>query len=134
MFILSAIPVPCHSSKYVRTAIDILSQRYTNTEYCEKEYGETDRTAKAIGAAQTYKQKIHENPVNSAYNKEYKKRFAWIKYGEISKDAFYEWSKQAQVMRDKALASEVTLVMDFLKWTGFVCYSCSKTVKVRIPL
>jgi len=88
---------------------------YTNTEYCEREYGETGRTCKAIGATQTNKRKIHENSVVRAYNKEYKKRFAWIKYGKIPKEAFYEWSKQAQAMRDKSLAGEVTL-LEFLEW------------------
>jgi len=29
------------------------------------------------------------------YRREYKRRFAWIKSGRISKDEFYAWSKLA---------------------------------------
>lgn len=88
---------------------------YANTEYCEREYKGTGKSCKEIGATQVYKKKIQTNPVIGEYTRQYKKRFAWIRYRRITQEAFYAWSKEAQVMRDKALAGEITLEK-FKQW------------------
>lgn len=88
---------------------------YINTEYCDREYNATGKTCKEIGATQTYKKKIQTDPVVGEYNREYKKRFAWIRYRRITQEAFYAWSKDAQTMRDKALAGKISLD-EFKTW------------------
>jgi len=77
---------------------------YSNTEYCDRLFGDSGKTCKEAGAVRLYRTKITANPVIQAYNKEYKKRFAWIKYKKITKEAFYEWSERARAERDKCFA------------------------------
>jgi len=77
---------------------------YSNTEYCDRLFGDSGKTCKEAGAVRLYRTKITANPVVRAYNKEYKKRFAWIKYKKITKEAFYEWSERARAERDKCFA------------------------------
>jgi len=77
---------------------------YANTEYCDRLFGGSGKTCKEAGAVRLYRTKITADPVIQAYNKEYKKRFAWIKYKKITKEAFYEWSEQARAERDKCMA------------------------------
>jgi hypothetical protein len=50
-----------------------------------------------------------DTPALKAYSKEYKRRFAWIKYGKISKEAFYEWSEEARKKRDLCVNGDITL-------------------------
>lgn len=76
---------------------------YSNTEYCDRLFGDSDKTCKEAGAVRLYRTKITADPVIRAFNKAYKKRFAWIKYKKISKEAFYEWSERARNERDKCL-------------------------------
>ena len=77
---------------------------YANTEYCDRLFGGSGKTCKEAGAVRLYRTKITADPVVRAFNKEYKKRFAWIKYKKITKEAFYEWSERARIERDKCLA------------------------------
>jgi hypothetical protein len=88
---------------------------YTNTEYCDRFYGDTGKTCKEIGALNTWQKKRTENPVVNAYSKAYKKRFAWIKYHKTTKEAFYEWSEQARAKRDFCLQGGMTLE-EFRAW------------------
>lgn len=77
---------------------------YSNTEYCDRLFGDSGKTCKEAGAVRLYRTKITADPVVRAFNKEYKKRFAWIKYKKITKEAFYEWSERARIERDKCMA------------------------------
>jgi len=77
---------------------------YANTEYCDRPFGGSGKTCKEAGAVRLYRTKVTADPVIQAFNKAYKKRFAWIKYKKITKEAFYEWSERARVERDKCLA------------------------------
>ena len=88
---------------------------YSNTEYCDRLLGDSDKTCKEAGAVRLYRTKIIADPKIQAYNRVYKKRFAWIKYKKISKEAFYEWSERARVQRDRCLAGEITLE-ELEKW------------------
>ena len=79
---------------------------YSNTEYCDRLFGGSGKTCKEAGAVRLYRTKITADPVVRAFNKEYKKRFAWIKYKKITNEAFYEWSERARVERDKCMKKE----------------------------
>lgn len=55
-------------------------------------------------------------PMNlEAYRKEYKKRFAWIKAGRITAEAFYCWSRQAREKRDECKQGQLSLE-EFQAW------------------
>ena len=43
------------------------------------------------------------------FRREYKKRFAWIRAGRITKDEFYAWSERAREQRDECDTGKVTL-------------------------
>ena len=43
------------------------------------------------------------------YRREYKKRFAWIKAGKITKDEFYFWSEKAREKKTECEAGNITL-------------------------
>ncbi len=88
---------------------------YSNTEYCDRLFGDSDKTCKEAGAVRLYRTKIIADPKIQAYNRAYKKRFAWIKYKKISKEAFYKWSERARAQRDRCLAGEITLE-ELEKW------------------
>ena len=90
---------------------------YSNTEYCDRLFGDSNKTCKEAGAVRLYRTKIIADPKIQAYNRAYKKRFAWIKYKKISKEAFYEWSERARVQRDRCLANEITLE-ELEQWLG----------------
>lgn len=77
---------------------------YANTEYCDRLFGGSGKTCKEAGAVRLYRTKVTADPVIQAFNKAYKKRFAWIKYKKITKEAFYGWSERARAERDKCLA------------------------------
>ena len=82
---------------------------YSNTEYCDRLFQDTGKTCKEVGAVKVYWNKIVTDPVISLYNRVYKKRFARIRSGRLSRDDFYAWSEQARVMRDRCLAGEISI-------------------------
>lgn len=43
------------------------------------------------------------------FRRGYKKRFAWIKAGRITKGEFYDWSERAREKRDECDAGELTM-------------------------
>ncbi len=85
------------------------------TEYCDRPFDSAGRTCKKIGALRLWEKKKKENPAFRAYSKAYKKRFAWIKYGKITQEAFYEWSEQARKMREQCASGKISLE-DFNEW------------------
>ena len=100
---------------------------YANTEYCDRLFGGSGKTCKEAGAVRLYRTKISADPVIQAYNKEYKKRFAWIKYKKISKEDFYAWSERARAERDKCMAkrestddgdAKLRALKELEKWLG----------------
>ena len=42
------------------------------------------------------------------YRREYKRRFAWIRSGKISQEAFAVWSKEMQQEKEKCDKGEIT--------------------------
>ena len=49
------------------------------------------------------------------YRREYKRRFAWIRAGKISQEAFCAWSKDAQKEKEKCKNGEIDQ-KEFTKW------------------
>ena len=88
---------------------------HINTEYCDRPFDSAGRTCKEIGALRVWEKKKKENPAFKAYSRAYKKRFAWIRYGKITQEAFYEWSEQARKMREQCANGKMTLE-EFKEW------------------
>ncbi|MCX7747219.1 MAG: DUF6076 domain-containing protein [Clostridia bacterium] len=88
---------------------------HINTEYCDRPFDNAGRTCKEMGALRLWEKKKAENPALKAYSKAYKKRFAWIKYGKTTKEAFYEWAEKARKNRELCLKGDITLD-DFQEW------------------
>lgn len=88
---------------------------HSNTEYCDKPFDSAGRTCKEIGALRVWEKKKAENPAFKVYSRAYKKRFAWIRYGKITQEAFYEWSEQARKMREQCANGKISLEK-FKEW------------------
>ena len=88
---------------------------HINTEYCDRPFDSAGRTCKEMGALRLWEKKKAENPALKAYSKAYKKRFAWIKYGKITKEAFYEWAEKAREKRELCLNGGMSLE-EFKAW------------------
>lgn len=88
---------------------------HANTEYCDRPLDSEGHTCKEMGALRLWEKKKAETPALKAYSKEYKRRFAWIKYGKIPKEAFYEWAEEARKKRDLCVKGEIS-VEDFKLW------------------
>lgn len=63
--------------------------------YCHRPFGKGGGTCNGVGPVYAWTQKRKSDEVFMEYRREYKRRFAWIKSGRISKDDFYAWSKLA---------------------------------------
>ena len=85
------------------------------TEYCVRTFDSTGRTCKEIGALRLWEKKKADTPALKAYSKAYKKRFAWIKYGKMTKEAFYEWAETAREKRELCIKGGITLE-EFRAW------------------
>lgn len=79
---------------------------YVNAEYCDRVFDDQGHTCKEMGALNVWQKKA-KKPAYELYSKEYKKRFARIKYGKITKEDFYAWAEKAREMRDKCMADEM---------------------------
>lgn len=88
---------------------------YINTEYCDRPFDSAGRTCKEIGALHIWEKKKAENPALKVYSKAYKKRFAWIKYGKITKEDFYKWAEKAREKRELCLKGSMALE-EFRNW------------------
>ncbi|MEG1687817.1 MAG: DUF6076 domain-containing protein [Angelakisella sp.] len=87
---------------------------YSNAEYCDRAYDEQGHTCKEMGALNVWQKKAKQ-PAYELYSKEYKKRFARIKYGKISKVDFYAWAEEARTYRDRCMANDMAYD-DFKHW------------------
>ena len=86
-------------------------------EYCDRPFDEKGRTCKEIGAFRVWEKSKSEDEVFKVYRREYKKRFAWIRAGRITKEEFYAWSEKAREMKKKCDREIITLeeYVDWLK-------------------
>lgn len=84
-------------------------------EYCDRPFDEKGRTCKEIGAFRVWEKSKSEDEVFKIYRREYKKRFAWIRVGKITKDEFYFWSEKAREKKAECENGEITLE-EFSQW------------------
>ena len=67
-----------------------------STEYCGRVCDRKGRTCREMGAINTWTQRKQGDEVFKEYRREYKKRFARINAGRLTKSAFYAWSEEAR--------------------------------------
>ena len=85
------------------------------TEYCERPVPKGQQCCRDIGALKQWTIRQAGNDAFKAYRKEYKRRFAWIKAGRISDEAFYAWSEQARAQKKECDEGTIALE-DFQRW------------------
>ena len=71
-----------------------------STEYCDRVCDSKGRTCREIGAINTWTQRKQGDEVFKEYRREYKKRFARINAGRLTKSAFYAWSEEARKKKE----------------------------------
>ena len=86
-----------------------------STEYCSRVFDSRGRTCKEVGAMRQYMQSHAQDELLKIYRREYKRRFAWIRAGKISQEAFSAWSKDAQKEKEKCENGEISQ-KEFTQW------------------
>ena len=86
-----------------------------SAEYCERPVPKGEQVCREIGAFKQWTKKQSDDPIFKAYRKEYKRRFAWIKAGHITDEAFYAWSEKAREEKKKCDRGIITLD-EFKQW------------------
>ena len=71
-----------------------------STEYCGRICDSKGRTCREMGAINTWTQRKQGDEVFKEYRREYKKRFARINAGKLTKSAFYAWSEEARKKKE----------------------------------
>ena len=79
-----------------------------STEYCSRVFDSRGRTCKEVGAMRQYAQVHAQDELLKIYRREYKRRFAWIRAGKISQEAFSAWSREMQQEKEKCDKGEIT--------------------------
>ena len=67
------------------------------------------RPCRDIGAPRVWEKCKKGEPLFVMYRREYKKRFAWIKAGKLTREAFYAWSKK---VREKKAECETGVITE----------------------
>lgn len=62
-----------------------------------------------------YLQSHAQDELLKIYRREYKRRFAWIRAGKISQEAFSAWSKEAQKEKERCENGEISQ-KEFVRW------------------
>ena len=86
-----------------------------STEYCDRVCDSKGRTCREIGAINTWTQRKQGDEVFKEYRREYKKRFARINAGKLTKSAFYAWSEEARKQKEDCDNGTIT-PEDFSRW------------------
>ena len=86
-----------------------------STEYCGRVCDSKGRTCREIGAINTWTQRKQGDEVFKEYRREYKKRFARINAGRLTKSAFYAWSEEARKKKEDCDNGTIT-PEDFSRW------------------
>ena len=86
-----------------------------STEYCGRICDSKGRTCREMGAINTWTQRKQGDEVFKEYRREYKKRFARINAGRLTKSAFYAWSEEAR-RKKEACDSGVITTEEFSRW------------------
>ena len=86
-----------------------------STEYCDRVCDSKGRTCREIGAINTWTQRKQGDKVFKEYRREYKKRFARINAGKLTKSVFYAWSEEARKKKEDC-DSGVISPEEFSQW------------------
>ena len=86
-----------------------------STEYCGRVCDSKGRTCREIGAINTWTQRKQGDEVFKEYRREYKKRFARINAGRLTKSAFYAWSEEARKKKEDCDGGTIT-PGEFSRW------------------
>lgn len=86
-----------------------------STEYCGRICDSKGRTCREIGAINTWTQRKQGDEVFKEYRREYKKRFARINAGKLTKSAFYAWSEEARKKKEDCDSGVIT-PEEFSQW------------------
>ena len=62
-----------------------------------------------------YLQSRAQDELLKIYRREYKRRFAWIRAGKISQEAFSAWSREAQKEKEKCENGKISQ-REFAQW------------------
>ena len=89
--------------------------RKASTEYCDRVCDSKGRTCREIGAINTWTQSKRDDEVFKEYRREYKKRFARINAGKLTKSAFYAWSEEARRKKEDCDSGMIT-AEEFSQW------------------
>ena len=84
-------------------------------EYCGRICDSKGRTCREMGAINTWTQRKQGDEVFKEYRREYKKRFARINAGKLTKSTFYAWSEEAR-RRKEDCDSGVITTEEFSRW------------------
>ena len=84
-------------------------------EYCGRICDSKGRTCREMGAINTWTQRKQGDEVFKEYRREYKKRFARINAGKLTKSAFYAWSEEARKKKEDC-DSGVISPEEFSRW------------------
>ena len=79
-----------------------------STEYCGRVCDSKGRTCREMGAINTWTQRKQGDEVFKEYRREYKKRFARINAGKLTKSAFYAWSEEARKKKEDCDSGAIT--------------------------
>lgn len=83
-----------------------------DTQYCTRTYGTSTQTCQQLAAASTFQSKLRDNDSNNAwgiYSRYYKRYYARIKRGALTKEQFQKWKEDAAAMRDRCVDGEISL-------------------------
>ena len=86
-----------------------------STEYCGRVCDSKGRTCREMGAINTWTQRKQGDEVFKEYRREYKKRFARINAGKLTKSAFYAWSEEARKKKEDCDNGTIT-PEEFSRW------------------
>ena len=86
-----------------------------STEYCGRVCDSKGRTCREMGAINTWTQRKQGDEVFKEYRREYKKRFARINAGRLTKSAFYAWSEEARKRKEDCDNGTIT-PEEFSRW------------------
>ena len=98
---MSALLVETLETARLINDIRLIQERYA---YCtDPAPGQDGKTCREIGASSSFRSKVENNDVWKVHQRAYKKYFARIRSGLMTKSEFEVWSRQAADLRDAAL-------------------------------
>lgn len=92
----------------------VISKRLS-AEYCDLPIDGKGRTCKDVAAGIQWTKRSRDDALFTAYRREYKKRFGWIRAGKIDKDSFYAWGERAREKKEECEAGKISQA-EFETW------------------